>query len=103
MNNFNFVTAESDMNKNTFNVPELLTSIISEKKKINSRYSLRAFARDVGISQSQLTKIIHGKVKISASHCYLVGKYLKLENEELLELIMVGIKEELKKDKIKLN
>lgn len=103
MNNLNFVTEENVMKNNAFNVPELLVSIITEKKKVNSRYSLRAFARDVGISQSQLTKIIHGKVKISACHCFLVGKYLKLENAELLELIMVGIREELKKDKVKLN
>lgn len=50
-----------------------LLMLISEKKKQNHRYSLRALARDLDIDQSNLSKILKGKRKPS------VNQVVKLE------------------------
>lgn len=42
-----------------------LKELLEEKKKANSRYSLRALARDLDIDQSNLSKILNGKRKPS--------------------------------------
>lgn len=67
--------------------PQLIKQILNAKKKINPSYSLNAIARDLNISQPHLSRIMHGKSRMTPRQAYKIGKYLKLDNHALLKLI----------------
>lgn len=62
---------------------ENLRNIYDQKKSVNSRYSLRAFARDCGIDASSLSKILNGKRRPTKAVIRLMGKRLKLSSAEI--------------------
>jgi uncharacterized protein (TIGR02147 family) len=66
------------MMKATAEEQNFLVSIFQDRKKKNSKYSLRAFARDLKVPASRLSEILNGKRKIS--------KKMKLHFAEHLDL-----------------
>ena len=44
---------------------DILSDQFNVRRKVNARYSLRAFARDMSISPSRLSEVISGKGDLS--------------------------------------
>lgn len=57
---------------------EILRSKLQEKTDKNRRYSLRAFAKDLGISPALLSQVLSGKRGMSETMARDVGRKLKL-------------------------
>lgn len=64
-----------------------LMGLFNERKDRNPRYSLRAFARDIGVASSRLSEILRGKVGLSAQRALQIGERIGLANEELEHFI----------------
>lgn len=60
-----------------------LLDLFNERKVRNARYSLRAFARDIGMSSSRLSEILRGKVGLSAQRAQQIGEKMGLGTEAL--------------------
>jgi len=78
---------------------ELLTEIFKERKKKNSRYSLRSFARDLGLHVSQLTHILKNRKGLSAANIIRICALLKLTPEATQKFVAVQIATPAKKAK----
>lgn len=61
---------------------EKLAEHLSKKQKLNSRYSLRAFARDLSMDSSTLSQILRGKRALPLSATNRVAALLNLTQEE---------------------
>lgn len=64
------------------NVAQYLSSVLQQRKDANSAYSLRAFARDLGVAPSTLSEVMSGRKGISRSMVDQIIRKLKLSNEE---------------------
>ena len=67
-----------------------LKHLLESRKEKNSSYSLRALARDISMSPSQLSAVLSGKKRISVGKAYTISKHLQLshhETEYLLSLV----------------
>lgn len=80
------------MNKQQFFV-DLLKKEFQLKKKQNSYYSMRALARDTEITQSELSRIMGSKRKLSPQLAYKVGQYLQLSQAEMCEFVLSTLHE----------
>lgn len=54
-----------------------------ERKLGNTSYSLRAFARDLGVSPSRLSEILSGKGNITSKTALKIASNLKLQDKEI--------------------
>ena len=67
-------------------IPAKLSDFIftkfEERKKRNSQYSLRSFARDLELSPGNLSDIIKGKLNISQRKACIVAERLALKDDE---------------------
>ncbi len=61
---------------------EFLTKALEDRHARNSKYSLRAFARDLGISVASLSLILAGKQGISKAVAKKIAKRLGMHEEE---------------------
>lgn len=61
---------------------DFLKNSFSERCQKNPRYSLRAFARDLGISPPRLSHILNGKKGLSLESALKIAKSLSLTDEE---------------------
>ena len=59
-----------------------LRSTLQDKSEVNSSYSLRAFAKKLGLSAGALSSILNRKKKLSVERGYEVAKALGLNTEE---------------------
>jgi len=66
---------------------DFLTTIFNERKEKNPRYSLRAFARSLGVSSGQLSEILSGKRPLSHKLARRISIALALTDEESQKLI----------------
>jgi transcriptional regulator with XRE-family HTH domain len=66
---------------------EYLISTFNERKEKNPRYSLRAFARSLGVSSGQLSEILSGKRPLSHKLARRIAIALALTEEESQKLI----------------
>lgn len=69
-----------------------LKATLEEKSKSNARYSLRAFAKKIGLSPGGLSQIMNGKKNLSVERAHAVGLALGLdaqETEYLLSLVQL--------------
>lgn len=69
---------------------DILTDCFMQRRRTNSRYSMRAFARDILLSPSRLSEVIAGKGELSREKGALIVKQLKMSPElaeEFLDLI----------------
>ena len=75
------------MNANT-ELATLLQNNFKRKQMQNPSYSMRALARDVGVTQPILSLYFRGKRRLTPSMAFAIGKYLKLDDKELLNVIV---------------
>jgi uncharacterized protein (TIGR02147 family) len=68
---------------NYFDYREFLRHELERRVQTNTRYSLRAFARDLSVAPQVLSGVISGKKNISPEVAVEIAKRLKLDNEEL--------------------
>lgn len=61
---------------------EILLKIFEQKKKKNVHYSIRAFARNTGMSASHLFGILNRKKYISRKNGYTIAEKLEFSNEQ---------------------
>lgn len=69
------------------NIPEFLLSELDRRLQHNSRYSQRAFARDLKLSPGALSEIINGKRAITAKLVFKIEKALGLTETEVSHLL----------------
>ena len=61
---------------------QILRTHLTDRTKHNPRYSLRAFARDLGMSPSRISEILSGKQGLSVQAGALIAKRLGFTDEE---------------------
>jgi uncharacterized protein (TIGR02147 family) len=66
------------------NYRTILTNEYEARASMNKSYSMRAYARDLDLSASQLNDILKGRKGLSTTKSVLVAKNLGLENDEIL-------------------
>ena len=64
------------------NYTQLLRSKLAERQALNPHYSLRAFARDLGLAPSRVSEILSGKQRLSAQRAETVSQALHLNPQE---------------------
>lgn len=69
----------------------LLNTLLKQRQDKNPQYSLTALARDLGISQPQLSRILKGDRRLTPASALKLGQQLQLNSEELLELLVSSI------------
>ena len=69
----------------------LLRQRYQERKVKNPCYSLRAFARDLGVDNGNLIKILDGKLSLSPRTAFKIGKRLQMNDGELLKFILPSL------------
>lgn len=69
------------------NYKESLSQLLSERRKANSRYSIRALARDLQIDPSDLINILNDKKRVTPKVAYRIGLKLNLQDSSLLEFL----------------
>lgn len=94
MNNFNDTQlgealSEQEESQNTGTAADYLISIFNERKDKNPRYSLRAFARSLGVSSGQLSEILSGKRPLSHKLARRISIALALTESESQKLIQL--------------
>lgn len=62
---------------------ELLSSEFTRRRTSNPRYSLRAFARHLGIDHSALSQILRGRRRLTARVLRRLGAALRLPQAEI--------------------
>ncbi len=67
--------------KNTFNSPcqEFLVNEFTRRQGRNSSYSIRAFARDLGISKTTINDVMRGERRLSTYHIESISTCLSLD------------------------
>jgi uncharacterized protein (TIGR02147 family) len=68
-------------------INNILQKQFDEKTRKNGLYSIRAFARDIGIGKSTLHEILHRDKKMSKSTCIKILDYLKVSPDEFDEIL----------------
>ena len=67
------------------NINELIVEQI--RKELNDRkITQKQLAEKIGITQTNMCRILKGNRKISLNNLYLIAKYLKLSVDELMRL-----------------
>jgi transcriptional regulator with XRE-family HTH domain len=65
----------------------LVVNHLRLRQRRNARYSLRAFARDLGVSHSTLSGVVSGRRPASARFVRSVATHLGLDGQETLALV----------------
>lgn len=61
----------------------IIQAEFTRRKQLNSRYSLRAFARDIGLSPAFLSKLLSGQKDLSIDKAISVAKRLGFNSNEI--------------------
>jgi transcriptional regulator with XRE-family HTH domain len=64
----------------------LLVAELERRRAANARYSLRSFARDLGVDHSTLSQILRGKRRLTARTVRALGRKLRLAAPQIGEL-----------------
>lgn len=62
---------------------EFLKDLLSQRRKRNSRYSLRAFAQSLGIHSATLSLVLSGKRRLTPKHIVSIVERLGLADQEI--------------------
>jgi plasmid maintenance system antidote protein VapI len=65
----------------------ILRARLTERKNRNVLYSLRAYARDLGVDPSRLCRILKGRQEISTGLCLQISRRLHLSDDETQEFV----------------
>ena len=66
---------------------EYLSDAFRKRRQGNPKYSLRAFARDIGVSPSRLSEVMTGKGELSHERGSIIAKKIKLTALETLDFL----------------
>lgn len=69
-----------------FSVQQLLIDELEKRRKKNPAYSLRAFARDLGISKTSLSDVINSRRKFSQQNIRILGERFNLSDTHMTDL-----------------
>ncbi len=83
-------------NTTTPKLTELVINTYQGKKAKNPQYSYRAFARDLGISQSLLVKVISGTRNVSPELALRLGLHLELPEKDIINLAVSTFSEDMR-------
>jgi len=83
------------------NYRHYLRDVLTSRVTSNRAYSLRAFARDIGLAPSTMTEILNGKRNLSAEKAFQVAQNLRLQNEETEYFCLLVQLNGTKKDELK--
>lgn len=75
------------MEINETNNLKILKDLFEEKRARNSKYSLRAFSRDLDISVSHLSAIMNGNAKISTVNACKIAVKFEFPKEKFVDFI----------------
>jgi uncharacterized protein (TIGR02147 family) len=75
------LTAKRRSSAAAYDIPSLLRERLHAAKRRNPRFSLRAFAKQVGVDHSTLSQVLRNKRRLSARALAAVGKRLGLSEE----------------------
>lgn len=78
---------------------DILSEILSERTTANPRYSLRAFARDLGISPQQLSNVMNGRRGLGREMALKVTSRLGLSSSQK-DLFLESLRAKFSKSKI---
>ncbi len=70
------------MTMTTINIANLLEQVLKDRKQKNGGYSLRAFARDLGIKPGPLSEMMTGKRAVSPTTANLISRRLGLSQTD---------------------
>lgn len=76
-----------------FKFAEILNDEFKKRNRRNPRYSVRAFARDLGISQSNASLLIRGRSGLSRVKAQTLGEKLGFKGEDLLYFVDLSVSE----------
>jgi len=76
--------------------PQILRRIYEARQSRNPRYSMRALARDLAISQTMLVQVMSGKRGLSAEMAIKIANRLQLPETEAIALLDAVVFETLK-------
>lgn len=62
---------------------EYLKNLYLERSRVNERYSVRAFAKSIGLAPSTLSELLNGKRKLSKALRDRIGKALEMDGEQV--------------------
>ena len=81
----------------------LIREQLSKRQKANPSYSLRAFARDLGMDPSTLSAILKGKRAFPVKSCEQISQALNLSPMEKQYFFESAFKKRILLDQIKIN
>lgn len=65
----------------------ILKEALQERRARNSAYSLRSFARDIGVSPSFASMLINGRKRLSLDKAFHISKAMRMNEEERIEFL----------------
>lgn len=77
---------------------EILKDEYKSRRKRNPSYSLRAFARDLNISHSILSRYFNKNKSLSIVQSVKIGEKIKLHKEVLIDCILLELRAKISKD-----
>ena len=75
------LTADHRNSAGLYDIPQLLREQLRAGMRRNPRFSLRSFAKQIGIDHSTLSQVLKGRRRLSAAALEAVGKRLGLNEE----------------------
>lgn len=78
------------MGKSKYFHIEVLKQTLDDRQQRNKQYSLRAFAQDLDLDHSYLSKVLNKKKFLSLSHAKVVADRLSLGSDDT-ELFFVSV------------
>jgi uncharacterized protein (TIGR02147 family) len=73
--------------KNSIHPIEIVKNAYLEKRKVNAQYSLTAFARDLDLSVSFLSRLFRGERSLTVNQTIQIGTLLGLSSEQIEDSI----------------
>jgi uncharacterized protein (TIGR02147 family) len=77
----------------TISTSEILRDILARKMSRNASFSLRAFARDLGVSHTYLSLVLNGKKSLSLKKVIQFSQLLQLDEREASLFMKAGTRE----------
>jgi len=77
------------------NCQEFISEELARRMKKNPHYSLRAFAKHLGLSAGELSELIRGKRKLSIKSCMKIAKALSFTVAETQQLFQLANQEKI--------
>lgn len=68
-------------------VANILKGALAERRTRNAAYSLRSFARDIGVSPSFASMLINGRKRLSLDKAFHISKAMRMNEEDRIQFL----------------